>query len=41
MFNATLTEIDFRKVEEFCKHWPEGVRVEYKRDLSFDIPKAI
>jgi hypothetical protein len=36
-YNASLKDIDFQiveggvsTVEEFSRHWPEGVRVEYK-----------
>ena len=40
MFLTPLDEIDFRHIEEFCRAWPEGVRVEYKQELV-QIPKVI
>lgn len=40
MFLTPLQEIAFSHVEEFCQTWAEGVRVEYKRDLT-QIPKII
>ena len=41
MFHTPLNEISFEKVENFCRAFPEGVRVEYKRELTKDIPKVI
>jgi hypothetical protein len=40
MFNTPLAEIDFAKVESFCKEWPEGIRVDYKVEPA-NIPKVI
>ena len=41
MFNKTLSEIEFVDVDNFCKTYNEGIRVEYKRELIDKIPKAI
>src|SRR6266496_1301702 len=41
MFNRRLSEITFADVEQFCKEWPEGIRVEYKRQLIDNIPKTV
>ncbi len=40
MFATALEGIDFGKVEEFCKAFPEGVRVEYKAQ-PVQIPKIV
>lgn len=40
MFNTPLNELDYEKVEAFCKNWPEGVRVEYKQKPG-DISKVV
>jgi Putative DNA-binding domain len=40
MFLTPLHEIDFQHVQAFCQTWPEGVRVEYKQELT-QIPKVI
>ena len=34
MFTKPIDEITFEDVETFCKSWPEGVRVEYKREVA-------
>lgn len=34
MFLTPLDKIDFPKVEEFCRNWAEGARVEYKSSLA-------
>ncbi len=41
MFNKPLDQIQYSDVENFCKIFPEGVRVEYKREIPKSIPKAI
>jgi predicted HTH transcriptional regulator len=41
MFNKLLSEITFTDVENFCKEWPEGIRVEYKSQMIDNIPKTI
>ncbi len=41
MFHTPLNEITFEQVENFCRTFPEGVRVEYKLELIKDIPKVI
>lgn len=33
MFTEPFSEIEFDDIEAFCKVWPEGVRVEYKREI--------
>ena len=33
MFTKPIDEITFEDVESFCREWPEGVRVEYKREI--------
>ena len=40
MFNLSKDEITFEVVESFCREWPEGVRVEYKKEIK-DIPKIV
>lgn len=40
MFNIPLSEIDFAKVESFCREWPEGIRVDYKTE-PVNIPKVV
>ena len=40
MFNLSKDEISFEVVENFCREWPEGVRVEYKQEIK-DIPKIV
>ena len=41
MFSKPLNEITFAYVENFCKEFTEGVRVEYKSDFPDNIPKTI
>jgi hypothetical protein len=41
MFHTPLNEITFEQVENFCKTFPEGVRVEYKQEPTKHIPKII
>ena len=41
MFNLSKDEITFEIVENFCREWPEGVRVEYKQEITKDIPKIV
>ena len=41
MFNLSKEEITFKIVEDFCKEWKEGVRVEYKAQFPKDIPKIL
>ena len=38
MFTKSKDKITFTDVEDFCREFPEGVRVEYKREIN-DIPK--
>lgn len=40
MFLTPLHEINFGHIDEFCRTWSEGVRVEYKQELT-QIPKVI
>lgn len=40
MFNLSKDEITFEVVENFCREWPEDVRVEYKQEIK-DIPKIV
>jgi hypothetical protein len=42
LFSSTLDSLEFRDIEDFCRTWPEGVRVEYKRELAVrHIPKVV
>ena len=41
MFNLSKEEITFEVVEAFCREWQEGVRVEYKREITKDTPKIV
>ena len=43
MFTKSKNEIDFSDVANFCREFPEGVRVEYKRarNAKKDIPKIV
>jgi len=42
LFSVPLQGITFHDVEEFCRIWSEGVRVEYKRELAtHHIPKVV
>src|SRR5262249_47297698 len=42
LFSSPLHSLEFRKIEEFCRNWPEGVRVDYKRELvAQHIPKIV
>ncbi|MDI6807836.1 MAG: ATP-binding protein [Candidatus Eisenbacteria bacterium] len=41
LFTKTLSEIRFADIEDFCRVWPEGVRVEYKQTLPKDPRKTI
>ena len=40
MFNPSKDEITFEVIENFCREWPEGMRVEYKQEIK-DIPKIV
>jgi hypothetical protein len=40
MFHMPLPDVDFHHVEEFCRTWPEGVRVEYKQEIT-QVPKIV
>lgn len=40
MFTKSKDEITFADVENFCREFPEGVRVEYKREIK-NIPKIV
>ena len=33
MFTKPFSEIEFDEITAFCEEWPEGVRVEYKREI--------
>jgi len=42
LFSSPLHSLEFRQIEEFCRNWPEGVRVDYKRELvAQHIPKIV
>ena len=42
MFTKLANEIDFNDIEAFCREWSEGVRVEYKREITpKTLPKII
>jgi hypothetical protein len=42
LFSLPLHNLQFQHIEEFCRTWPEGVRVEYKRELvARHIPKVV
>ena len=42
MFTKRANEIDFNDIEVFCREWGEGVRVEYKREITQkSLPKII
>ena len=41
MFNLSKEEITFEVVQAFCREWQEGVRVEYKQEITKDIPKIV
>lgn len=34
LFSLPLSEVNFQRVEDFCRTFPEGVRVEYKSSLT-------
>ena len=40
MFTKIAADITFSDIEEFCKGYDEGVRVEYKREIQH-IPKIV
>lgn len=41
MFTKSIDEITFEDVQSFCKKWAEGVRVEYKSEITRSIPKIV
>ena len=41
MFNQSKDQINFATIEDFCKEWQEGVRVEYKSQYPEDISKTL
>jgi hypothetical protein len=41
MFNTPLANVTLDQIVQFCQTFPEGVRVEYKRQVPTDIPKII
>ena len=42
LFSSPLHNLELRQIEQFCRNWPEGVRVEYKRELDTrHIPKIV
>ncbi len=40
MFTKSKDQITLADVEDFCREFPEGVRVEYKREIR-NIPKIV
>ena len=40
MFTKLEADITFSDIEEFCREFDEGVRVEYKQDIQH-IPKVV
>ena len=40
MFTKSKDKITFADVEDFCREFPEGVSVEYKREIK-NIPKIV
>ena len=40
MFTKSKDKITFADVKDFCREFPEGVRIEYKREIK-DIPKIV
>ena len=41
MFTKPANEIEFSDIEDFCAEFAEGVRVEYKQQMTKDIPKIV
>ena len=41
MFTKLAADITFADIEEFCQQFGEGVRVEYKQQITKDIPKTV
>ncbi len=41
MFTKASADITFSDIEDFCREYGEGVRVEYKREINKDIPKIV
>ena len=43
MFTKLAADITFSDIEDFCREFSEGVRVEYKReiDIKRHIPKIV
>ena len=41
MFTKPANEIEFSDVKGFCRAFNEGVRVEYKQQMTKDIPKIV
>jgi len=42
LFSVPVQDITFQDIENFCRIWSEGVRVEYKRELAtHHIPKVV
>ena len=41
MFTKSTTDITFSDVEDFCHEFSEGVRVEYKQQITKNIPKIV
>ncbi len=41
MFTKLASDITFSDIKEFCDGYSEGVRVEYKQQMTKDIPKII
>lgn len=40
MFRLEKDKITFEEIENFCRQWAEGVRVEYKQEITH-IPKIV
>lgn len=41
IFTGSLTDVLFAKVEEFCRNWQEGIRVEFGGTSTKDVAKAV
>lgn len=41
MLTKSIDEITFEDVETFCKEYPEGKQVEYKQEITKNIPKIV
>ena len=41
MFTKPFSQIEFDDITAFCEKWPEGVRAEYKQEITNAIPKIV